>query len=332
MSTTVDALAAVGTATPDRRRRLVGRAGRRLLGAVGVLWAAATVTFLLQALMPGDRARLIINQTAGTMTSPTAEQRAAVNATYHLDDSLFSQYLHYIGGLAHGDLGTSYFQHQEVTKIIGDQIGATIVLTLVSLVLAWAIALTVTVLAAGRDNVFSRLASGFQIVSAAVPQYWVGTILLVVFSIQLGIFPVESGSGISGLVLPAITLALPVAGFLGQVSQDEFTRLLDQPFVTSSRTRGASDLGVRIRHVLRHAALPGVTLSGWALGFLFSGAVIVETVFARPGIGGVLVGAATSRDIPLVTGIVIVSAAVYVVANLLVDVAYTIIDPRLKDA
>ena len=331
MSTTVDTFTVAETAAPRGRRRLAGRVGRRLVGAIGVLFAAATVTFFLQALMPGDRARLIINQSNGSLTNPTEAERAAVAERYHLDDSLLSQYAHYIGGLVRGDLGVSYFQHEKVTSIIGAQIGSTIVLTLVALVLAWIIALTVTVLAAGRDNVWSKLASGFQIVSASIPQYWVGTIFLVVFSIQLGIFPVESGSGIDGLILPAITLALPVAGFLGQVSQDEFSRLLHQPFVTSSRTRGSSDLSVRVRHVLRHAALPGVTLSGWALGFLFSGAVIVETVFARPGIGSVLVTAATARDIPLVTGVVIVSAAVYVVANLLVDLAYTVIDPRLKD-
>lgn len=112
--------------------------------------------------------------------------------------------------------------------------------------------------------------------------------------------------------------------------RDEFSRVLEQPFVTSSRTRGMSDFGVRLRHVLRHAALPGVTLSGWAIGKLFSGAVLIEAVFARPGIGGILVAATSARDVPLVSGVIVVTAALYVVANLLVDRAYPLIDPRIK--
>ena len=126
-------------------------------------------------------------------------------------------------------------------------------------------------------------------------------ILLVVFSIELKIFPVQGGTSIEGLVLPALTLAIPLAGFLGQVTRDEFEKVLDQPFVTSARARGMGDLAVRFKHVLRHAVLPAITLSGWALGALISGAVIVETVFARPGIGQMIVGAAEHRDVPLVS-------------------------------
>ena len=157
-------------------------------------------------------------------------------------------------------------------------------------------------------------------------------ILLVVFAIDLHLFPVLGGTGISGLVLPALTLGIPLAGFIGQVTRDEFEKVLDQPFVTSARARGMGDLGVRLRHVLRHAVLPALTLSGWALGALISGAVIVETVFARPGIGNVLVTATESRDLPLVSGVVILVAAIYVLANLIVDIAYVLIDPRMRAA
>ncbi|GFJ86849.1 ABC transporter permease subunit [Phytohabitans rumicis] len=129
-----------------------------------------------------------------------------------------------------------------------------------------------------------------------------------------------------------LTLAIPLAGFLGQVTRDEFEQVLDQPFVTTARTRGMSDLGVRLRHVLRHAVVPAITLSGWALGALIAGAVIAENIFGRPGIGQVLVTAVNTRDLPTVSGIVLVVAAVYVVANLLVDLAYAAIDPRLGGA
>ncbi|MDA0183045.1 ABC transporter permease [Solirubrobacter phytolaccae] len=305
---------------------------KRLAGAVLVLWATATFTFVVQLFMPGDRATMIINTQAGNLQNPSPEEIATLNERYGFDDSYLTQYLHYLGDLARGDLGVSYNQHQPVTEIIAAQIGPTIVLTVSALILAWVISLIITVLATGRDNVWSRAATGFQIVTAALPPYWIGTILLVLLAVQTGIFPVEGDTSVIGLILPALTLAIPLSGFLGQVTQDEFERVLEQPFVTSSRTRGMGDLGVRLRHVLRHAVLPAVTLSGWALGALFSGAVLIEAVFSRPGIGGILVQATSGRDIPLVTGVMLASAVMYIVANLLVDVAYRYVDPRLRTA
>jgi peptide/nickel transport system permease protein len=133
-------------------------------------------------------------------------------------------------------------------------------------------------------------------------------------------------------VLPALTLAIPLAGFIGQVTRDEFSSVMEQPFVLSARTRGMGDTGVRVRHALRHSILPGITLSGWALGSLFSTAVIVEAVFARQGLGQVLVNAVSQRDIPVVIGVTLLVAVVYVVANLLVDLVYLVADPRLRSA
>jgi peptide/nickel transport system permease protein len=140
------------------------------------------------------------------------------------------------------------------------------------------------------------------------------------------------GSGPDGLLLPALTLAIPLAGFMGQATRTEFERALEQPFVISARMRGMGETALRLRHVLRHAVLPAVTLSGWALGATISGAVVVESIFNRPGIGRVLVTAVGSQDIPVVTGIVVLIAAVYVVTNLLVDVLYTVVDPRVRIA
>ncbi|MCW3017225.1 MAG: dppB 2 [Solirubrobacterales bacterium] len=336
MTGTVDIRVSTADAVPSRasRRSVTGTARRilfRLANAVGVLWAAATVTFFIQAVLPGDRATLILNQETGRAVKRTAAEVAPINRRFGFDDSLFAQYLHYIGGLTHGDLGTSYQLKQPVTTLIADQVGPTLLLTVTALVLAWAIALVLTIATAKRGRIRSALGSGFEVVAAGLPQYWLGVILLVVFAINLGWFPVEGGTGLSGLVLPALTLAIPLAGFLGQVTRDEFEKVLDQPFITSARARGMSDLDVRTKHALRHAVLPAITLSGWALGALFSGAVVAELVFARPGLGQVLVGAASARDIPLVSGVVMLVAGVYVVANLLVDLAYGIVDPRLKD-
>ena len=310
-------------------RLLPGPAGR-LLGAATVVWAAASFTFLVQALLPGDRATLVINLAAGNLTSPSQAEIDAVNARYGFDRPVLVQYLDYVAGLARGDLGTSYQQHKPVLAIIGAQIGPTVVLALTALATAWVIALAMTLATAGRDGRLSRFVGGAQVVLATLPPYWVGTILLIVFAVQLRLFPVEGRTSAIGLVLPALSLALPLAGFLGQAIRDEFARVLEQPFVTSARTRGMGDFGVRLRHVLRHAALPGVTLSGWAIGKLFSGAVLIEAVFARPGIGGILVAATSARDVPLVSGIIVVTAALYVVANLLVDRTYPLIDPRIR--
>lgn len=325
--------AAASPATPDRRSLAgPGRALRRLFGAVGVLWAAASFTFLIQALLPGDRATLLLNQLTGQIQERTADELAPINAKYGFDDPLILQYLDFLKGLLTGDLGVSYQLHKPVTEVILDQVGPTIVLTFASLLVAWVLALVMIVGTARRGRFLSSVASGLEAVAAGLPQYWLGVILLVVLALNLGLFPVVGGTGLIGLVLPALTLGIPLAGFLGQVTRTEFEKSLDQPFVLSARMRGMGDTGVRLRHALRHSVLPGVTLSGWALGALFSGAVIAENIFTRPGLGKVLVTAVNSRDLPVVCGIVILIAGIYVLANLLVDIAYTLIDPRLKNS
>jgi peptide/nickel transport system permease protein len=309
--------------------RTARRVAARLLGALGVLWAAATFTFVVQSLLPGDRATMILNQQTGQNITRTAGELAPLNQEYGFDRSLPGQYLHYLGGLLHGDLGTSYQQHTGVLSIIRAQVGPTVALTLSALVVAWVLALVLTVATVRRGRVVSAIGSGFETLTAGLPQYWLGVVLLVLLAIKARWFPVQSGTDLAGLVLPALTLGIPLAGFLGQVTRDELEKTLDQPFILSARARGMGDTAVRLRHALRHAVLPAVSLSGWALGALFSGAVVVEAVFARPGLGNVLTAGANARDIPVVSGVVILVAAVYVLANLLVDAAYTLIDPRL---
>ena len=301
----------------------------RLAGVVGVLWGAATLTFVVEQLMPTDPAQTILG---GAGAKPTAAQMAAVRAQYGFDRPVVVQYLDYLGGLLRGDLGTSYVRKQPVSEIIGQQIGSTLTLTVTALVAAWVIAVLVTLLTAHRSKPLAALGSGLETVLAALPQYWLGIVLLVVFAFRLHWLPVVGDGGPEGMVLPALTLALPLAGFLGQVTRDEFSSAMEQPFAVSARARGMSDLGVRCRHALRHAVLPGLTLSGWALGSLFSTAVIVEAVFVRPGIGRVLVAAVTSQDMPVVVGVTLFVAAIYVLANLLVNIAFWRIDPRLRRA
>ena len=300
-----------------------------IASAVLVLVAAASVTFFAQLLVPGDRATAILNQQTGRAQRWTAAELAPVNDKFGFDDPLVLQWLHYVGGLFKGDLGTSYTQYRPVTSVIGSQLAPSLVLTVSALVVAWLLALGITLLTVKRGRFVTGLGSSWEAFTASLPHYWVGVVLLVLFAVRWQVFPVIGGTSAWGTVLPVLTLAIPLAGFLGQVTRDEFEKVLDQPFVTTARTRGMSDAGVRLRYALRHSVLPAITLSGWALGALVSGAVIAENIYGRPGIGQVLVNAVNTRDVPTVSGIVLVVAGVYVVANLLVDLAYGLVDPRL---
>ncbi|SFJ63968.1 peptide/nickel transport system permease protein [Bradyrhizobium sp. Gha] len=302
----------------------------RILSGLVVMWAAATFAFLIQCMLPGDRAQIIINVTSGNVGQAPSAELAAMNAKYGFDQPLADQYGKYMLQILHGDLGESYQQHRPALAIIAEQIGPTIALAIAALLIAWCIAILTTLFIAGRDNIWSRLLNDTQVFLATVPPYWLATILLVLFAVKLHIFPVIGGNSPIGLVLPTLALALELSGFFGQVVQNEFTRVLEQPFVTSARARGMSDFGVRLRHVLRHAALPGITLSGWALGKLLSGAILIEVVFARQGLGGVLVTATSSRDVPIVSGAVLISAGLFVLASFIVDLTYRVVDPRTK--
>ncbi|GIJ47846.1 ABC transporter permease [Virgisporangium aliadipatigenens] len=304
----------------------------KLLSAVAVVIAAASVTFFAQLAVPGDRATTLMNLQTGQDRKWTAEELAPLNEKYGFDDPIVVQYLDYVTGLFRGDLGTSYTQKRPVLEVIGGQLLPSLTLTVLALVVAWFLALGVTLLTVRRGRFLSGLGATWEAMTASLPHYWVGIVLLVVFAVQLRVFPVIGGTSGWGTVLPVLTLAIPLAGFVGQVTREEFEQVLAQPFVTTARTRGMSDLAVRLRHVLRHAVLPAVTLSGWALGALISGAVITENIFGRPGIGQVLVTAVDTRDMPTASGVVLVVATVYVVANLLVDLAYGAIDPRLRRA
>jgi peptide/nickel transport system permease protein len=327
-----DVLASVGApALPATSSvRAARRVAIKMLSAALVLIAAASVTFFAQLAIPGDRATIILNLQNGRDQKWSGSELSPVNHKFGFDHPLLSQYLHYVGGFFKGDLGTSYTQYRPVTSVIGAQIVPSLVLTLGALVVAWILAIVITVVTVKRGRYVTGAGSSLEALTASLPHYWVGVILLVIFAVKIPIFPVIGGDGLWGTVLPVLTLAIPLSGFLGQVTRDEFDKVLDQPFIITARARGMGDTGIRLRHALRHAVLPAITLSGWALGALISGAVIAENIFGRPGIGQVLVTAVNTRDVPTVAGIVLVVAAVYIVANLLVDLAYALVDPRLR--
>jgi peptide/nickel transport system permease protein len=298
---------------------------RRLAGAVFVLWAVATLTFFAVRLIPGDPAQAILGG-PGSQTSP--EALALVRAEYGLDQPLLVQYLQQLGRLATGDLGRSYGLNQDVGPLVLEQLGGTLVLAVTALGVAWVLALALATWSTGRGRLARKVGSGLEIIAAALPHFWLATTLIVLFSVWLGVLPPISTSDARGLVLPVLTLAIPLAGFLGQVMRESLLTALDSPFVLSARARGESERGVLWRHALRHAAVPAIGLSGWAFGTLISGAVVVETIFARPGLGRTLLTAVTVRDVPVVVGVVMVVAVAYILMTLLTDLASRLVDPR----
>jgi peptide/nickel transport system permease protein len=265
----------------------------------------------------------------GALSETSPRVLALITRQYGFNKPLIDQYLHFLSQLLHGHLGTSYQLNQSVSSLIFGQLWATASLALGAAVLGFALALVLALSTAGRP-IGRAVSSAAELVFVSTPSFWVGILLLTAFSFHLHWFPVLGNNGVRSLVLPWITLALPIAGTLGLVMRDGLERALEQPFAITVRARGATPARLRWRHALRHALLPVLTLSGWTLGQLLGGVVVVETVFARAGIGELTVTAVNGRDFPVVTGVVMVTAAAFVVINTSVDAAYRVIDPRLR--
>ena len=307
-------------------RRHLYAVTRRITGGLIVLWIAATGAFLALLAAPGDTVDSIIGDGADT-----PQIRAQITAEWDLDRSPPVQYLDYLSRLVTGDLGRSYLLQRPVSEIIGEQFAATVTLALAAAGLGVLLALVLAVATAGdRRPWLRRISSGAELLLVSTPSFLIGIVLLSVLSFRFGLFPVSGDQGTAALVLPAVTLALPITGLLAQVLRDGLDRALDEPFVLTVRSRGVPETAVLLRHALRHALLPAVTLAGWLFGILLGGAVIVEQVFGRPGLGQVTLTAVTSSDMPVVLAVVILSAAVYVVVNTTADLAYLLIDPRLR--
>jgi peptide/nickel transport system permease protein len=309
-----------------RAKLLARRIGWRLLAGVGVLWGAATAAFFTLHLTAGDAA---LSTVAGQGADPTQAVLEQVRRDYGLDQPLWRQYVDYLGALLHGDLGESYQQRLPVASAIEAQLGQTVQLAAGAIVIALVLAVLVGVLTAKRRRWVRSTTTGVELLLASTPTFVIGLVLLIIFSIGLHLFPVSGQDGLRSLVLPTFTLALPVTAVLSQVLRSELEDVLEQPFILTARARGMRDVAVRFRHALRHAAIQLVTMSGVVIGGLLGGTVITESLFNRQGIGQLMLVATTNKDIPLVVGVVIFCALVYVVVNLVVDILYTIIDPRV---
>jgi peptide/nickel transport system permease protein len=254
-----------------------------------------------------------------------------LRADLGLDRPLGEQYARFLGGLARADLGRSFFYRKPVLAVIGAALPATTLLAAAALAVALLIALPVGILAAVRRNrLTDRLALVGSLVGVSMPNFWLGPLLIILFSFRLGWLPVSGREGAASLVLPALTLGTALAAILVRMTRASMLDVLGEDYLRTARAKGVGERTVIARHALRNALLPVVTIVGLQFGALLSGAVITENVFAWPGVGTLLIQAITARDYPLVQGCVLVISLCYVAVNFLTDVLYSIIDPRVR--
>lgn len=312
-----------------RAKLLLKRLAWRLLAGVGVMWGAATFAFITLHETAGDIALATIS---GNGSDPTETLLRQVRHDYGLDLPLWRQYMDYLGKLLQGNLGQSYQQRIAVTKAIGMQLGSTLELAAAAAGTAVVLAIVLAVLTAQRGRLVRSVTTGSELILASMPTFVMGMVLLTIFGLKLDMFPMSGNTGPQSLVLPTLTLALPIAAVLAQVLRSQLEEVLEQPFILTARARGMREVSVRLLHALRHASIQLVTMSGYVIGGLLGGAVITESLFDRQGLGQLMLTATTDKDIPLVTGVILCAALSYVVVNILVDLAYTLIDPRVVTA
>lgn len=313
---------------PARRRRaplrLAALAVRKIGVGLLVLWAAATVVFFAMHLAPGS----ILDVVAALATSELARTEAA--AEWGLDQPLHVQYLQYLVRLLHGDLGHSYALGQPVIDVILERAPASLELTFLSILIALALAFSVVILTGTGSPVAAKIFSFVELVLVSMPSFWLGILLMFFVSFKLQWLPVIGTDRHLVLILPALTLGLRIAGELIQIMRSAIARTLDEPFTLSARARGISDIAYSYHHAIRHASLPVITVTGSIVGSLLTNAFVIEQLFGRTGIGTLTVKAVLLRDIPVVVGVALVAAAIYIAISTLVDILYVLVDPRLR--
>lgn len=297
----------------------------RVGSAAVVLLLAITVTFVAVQLAPGDTVSLLLGE-----NRDDADLRAQTIERWGLDQPLWSQYLTYLARIPSGDLGTSYNLRRPVAELLAESIGPTMQLALASTVVAILLAYLITIITTANVRFLRPVAEVIELILVSTPSFWIAIVLLALVSFRLGWFSIVDSTSWQALVLPTASLAIPIGAYLAQVLRDGVDRALEQPAAITARARGITPLQVRTTHALRHASLPVLNLVGLIFGSLLGGAVIVEQVFGRAGLGQIAVDAVTVKDIPLILGVALVSTFAFVVVSTLVDVLSLLIDPRLR--
>ncbi len=298
---------------------------RRIALLIPVLWGVATLVFVVTNIIPGDPVDLMLGETA------RPAQREVLRKALGLDRPLIVQYGDYLAGLLRGDLGTSIHKKRTVAQLLAERIPASAELTAAALAIALAIALPLGIVAARRAGSLTDLGAGaLAVLGASIPVFWLGPLLIIFFSIDLGWLPVSGRTGLLSLVLPAVTLGTALSAILMRLTRSCLLEVLPQDYLSTARAKGLTERRVLWLHALRNACLPLITILSLQLGALLSGAIITETVFAWPGVGRLTIQAISARDYPLVQGCVLFIAFVYVAGNLLADIAYAWLDPRVR--
>ena len=299
---------------------------RRILAVVPVLFGVTLAVFSMLFLVPGDPVKMML---AEFVTNP--DQVAQMRAQLHLDEPILQQYGRFVTNAARGDLGTSIRSRRPVTTEIGENLGSTAQLALAAMVVAIGLGIPLGLLAALSRNSWLDVASmGTALLGVSMPSFWLGLLLIFVFSLHLAWFPATGGGDLAHLVLPAVTLGTIAAAIIARLTRSSMLEVLGQDYVRTARAKGLGGFAVVVRHALKNALIPIITIFGLQFGNLLAGAVIVETVFSRPGLGRLIVGGILAKDFPLVQGVVLFVATIYVVINVLVDVAYAYADPRIR--
>ncbi|HAX26222.1 MAG TPA: ABC transporter permease [Thermomicrobiales bacterium] len=301
----------------------------RLLGTIPVLLGVSILVFSMVRLVPGDP----IDMMFSNLAPPSPEQKKAIRHDMGLDRPVYLQYASFVSNALRGDLGKSYRTKRPVSEEIRNRLPNTIKLTLASLAVSTLIGVVAGVVAATFKNTWIDFVSMVvAIIGVSIPGFWLGLMIMMLFSVKLGWFPVAGAETWKHLVLPTITLGVLASAILARMTRSAMLDVLNQDYVRTARAKGLREWRVIMGHAFRNALVPIITILGLQIGGLLSGAFIIESVFAYPGIGMLAVQALATRDFPLIQGIVLLVAVIYVLVNLAVDMLYSVFDPRVRNS
>jgi peptide/nickel transport system permease protein len=312
--------------TTPARRPVLNFIARRLLLAIPVLLGVSILVFLVLYLLPGDPAEILLFG-----SSPTPEQVEQLRQQLGLDQPLPTQFVHFLGRVLHGDLGQSYVTSQTVASEIWSNAGPTFVLAFAAIGVGLVIGVPVGIVSGVRPGSWwDRIGTAFVVLGTAVPFFWLAIVLILIFAVDLGWLPSLGTGSPQALVLPAVALGWNLAAVITRLLRNSLVEIYLQHYIRVARAKGLSGRAILVHHALKNALIPVVTILGLQFGNLVAGAVVIEVIFGRNGIGSYLVQAITAKDIPAVQGVVLFVAVLYIIVNLLVELAYGFLDPRIR--
>jgi len=306
---------------------------RRLLATIPVMVVVGLVVFLLLHLTPGDPAAVI----AGDYASPEDVER--IRAKLGLDQPIYVQFVTWASAVLQGDLGTSIFSNLPVSKLIAQRLEPTIALSVSTMIFAILVAVPMGIIAAWKSGTWiDRAVMAFAVLGFSVPVFVIGYVLMYVFALKLGWFPVQGYKPIadgfwpflSSIALPTVALGLVYTALIARITRASLLEVLTEDYIRTAKSKGLNNISLLLRHALRNAAVPIVTIIGIGLTLLIGGVVVTESVFNIPGLGRLTIDAVLRRDYPVIQGVILVFSGVYVLVNLLIDLSYTLLDPRIR--